>query len=407
MPSLSSSAELNFLSKNGKFFYPAALYSAGMADLDLTNVAVDEARFIKHRKQAGSFIMADSAGFQALRRTIKIDWDDPDDVLIKLLRWQEFVCDVGMLVDIPTNAVKDEHPIFDDFEKCLNQSLYNARFFLEHQDDKIPFIIPIQGSTPEEAIRWYDEIKFIIGKGKGWDLPQKPPKWGGWAFGGGIGRNFNVLLPLLVHMWKDNGLAFAKYIHFFGIGTTLCGVVLSLLQAKLRQAISENIQITFDASNPSYTMSLGGIFHTAIKHPDQILKKLSADKFVKVIADMDQSKPIKDIDYYSPILSTITIEDMMSPGSGKRDMDNLTYQIMNIHNTYVLVASIAETQQTANIEILAADAEMMTPEKRPYSKALEHVLAMRRVFKEAFKRDADIPALCNVFKEILSKPFKE
>ena len=100
---------LNFLnSKEGLYHYKWGLYSAGHANLDTTKN--DPCESIVRDREAGTFMLGDSGGFQILKCQWPADWKDPNcpramKKRIEVLKWMDTYMDYGMCLDIPSQSL--------------------------------------------------------------------------------------------------------------------------------------------------------------------------------------------------------------------------------------------------------------------------------------------------------------
>ena len=230
-----STSQLNFLDPvHSFFFYPCALYSAGLAELDVERGKKSEA-IIHDRDRSNTTLIADSGGFQIIEDKLAIDWDAPDPTLLKILRWMEAVADAGMTIDVPLRAI-ETNPRFPTFDACLKQTLYNLELFERNQAGTLALINCLHGRTEQEADTWYDAVKRY--------------RFAGWAFGGVLGNNLYLTLRQIVKMRDEGRLNDIRWVHFFGHGTGHAGLIFSTLHICLTKLVNRNIQVTYDASNP-------------------------------------------------------------------------------------------------------------------------------------------------------------
>ncbi|MGB0683713.1 MAG: hypothetical protein ACPGOV_13450 [Magnetovibrionaceae bacterium] len=330
--------KLNFLLKSGFFYYPRCLYSAGVAELDIPTSQTND-RSILSRDKTNTFIMTDSGGYQAAVDTLKIDWKDPEPTLLKILRWQEHMANVGMHLDVPIGACRQENSHFyQNRNGCLEQSKANFEFFEAHRSKDFPLITPIHGASIAEAINWYEAVK-------------KHPCCG-WAVGGHLTQDYGTTLLLLDHIIRDGGFQGERgqFFHIFGKGTGKHGIVATVLQTALRRYANDETIVTFDSSSP---IKMGGRFAKVFKEPvfkpnEQIIAQ-DMDQFCEAIDDLNPKKPYPYC--YSPVLEGIAVEDILNPLSkSKYGMDGLAYAILAVHNTFIAVQSVYQTIHNALAE---------------------------------------------------------
>ena len=250
--------DLNFLDPaNNLFYYPAALYSAGHANLDPKESWRQEA-IVQQRDRKNTVMLGDSGGFQAATGVLKYPWhhkpkqsaaehmNDKDDMRLKILRWLEATADYSMLLDWPTYALVKYgsdpvtgvslHPSLKSFADCLNGSLENHAFFAKHRvPGATKFLNVLQGRNMEEGDIWWDATK---------DLPFES-----WSFSNVQASNFAINLRRLIIMRDENYLQGREWLHYLGNGKISAGCALTTLQRSLRKYVDPNLTVSFDAAS--------------------------------------------------------------------------------------------------------------------------------------------------------------
>jgi len=262
--------ELHFLDPaNNLFYYPAALYSAGHADLNPESSWSVEA-MVQQRDRNSTVIIGDSGGFQAANGVLKYPWQpkpnqtledlksDQDGFKLKILKWLEATADYSMLLDWPTHSmlrygvdpVTGEclHPGLKTFADCLNGSLENHKFFAKHRTPgKTKFLNVLQGRNQEENDIWWEAVK---------DLPFE-----GWALGGAQVMNNAISLRRLIRMRDTGYLQGREWIHYLGIGKIKTACYLTTIQRSLRKYVDPELTVSFDASSPFVSTAMGKAYY--------------------------------------------------------------------------------------------------------------------------------------------------
>lgn len=181
-----------------------------------------------------TIVMGDSGGYQIATGAMKWDLSIRDQIFT----WLENNSNIAMNLDIPTRG-----QYAGQFEKCLEISLDNFKYFADKQSGKTDFLNIIQGSTYEKYKKWYQVVK---------GLPFQ-----GWAMGGAQGNVSSFISGIAVlaesgELFKDEN----KWFHILGTSSVLEFLMLAQLQKSLDDAGSK-ITITTDSSTPSRTVSYG------------------------------------------------------------------------------------------------------------------------------------------------------
>lgn len=258
--------DLNFLNTNTNlFYYPAALYSAGHAYLDVNESNIYES-MVQKRDRKNTIVIGDSGGFQIATGVLKWPWtkkkdqtdkewsNDKDEMRMKLLRWLEATSDYASVLDVPTyglvkfgsDSVTGEslHPGVKTFGDCLKESLDNYNFFIKHRiEGATKFLNVLQGRNQDEGDIWWNAVK---------DLPFEE-----WAFSNVQASNFAINLRRLIIMRDEKYLENRTWLHYLGNGKIKAGCALTTLQRSIRKNINPNITISFDAASPFVMTSRG------------------------------------------------------------------------------------------------------------------------------------------------------
>ena len=347
---LYSTRELNFLDqKHGLFFYPRALYSAGVANLNIDR-AIETESAIYERDPDNTFLMVDSGGFQIITGALKFDWNNPDKMRMKILRWQEAIGNAAIVLDVPTLAIYTEGSGFKTFDDCLRQTVDNLQFISDNAKGKVPFINVIQGQNNHEVKAWYDAVKFF--------------DCDGWALAGYAKHDLYTILRTIIMLRDDKALDDCRWLHFLGIGNTKMGVIFSTIQRGLRAWVNSDIQVTLDAASPFQEAGLRGEMRTYWEYSDdKRMTRAVKERFEGDLPFLNPEKPFPDCQF-SPVLGRFPIKDVFvreENGWRERPSDALTYTVIMAHNVYALLE-----------EFMAANAKFTMDGTAAFLKMLEH-----------------------------------
>lgn len=154
----------NFLKGKSGLYYPAALYSAGHAKLNLLKSKQKE---IMVHDRGPSLLLADSGGYQwatGADGAMKTDWHDPNDMnrlRSQVLAWQENYFEYAMTLDLPTKALDDNEDLpFTTMEECLQVTKENLEFIQQNRTPgRVKFLNVLQGRNQAEANAWYKAVR--------------------------------------------------------------------------------------------------------------------------------------------------------------------------------------------------------------------------------------------------------
>ena len=238
-------SELNWFNPdNNKFNHKAALYSAGMAKLELNRSRLVEP-MITNRDCSRTILIADSGGYQIGTGTFKgsdafaadIHGYQSNDIRRKILTWSETFADYAMTLDFPAWALGTPNYLFQKFGQCLDETFYNLSLIeKERTPGKVRFLNVIQGRDYDEALMWYKEVKVF--------------DFEGWSFAGPVASNPEITLKIILNMWKDGNISESKnWIHILGRSSNASVWCNNIFHRCIRQFICPNAQISYDSSS--------------------------------------------------------------------------------------------------------------------------------------------------------------
>lgn len=361
--------KLNFLnSKEGLYTYKWGLYSAGHANLDTTKV--DPSESIIRDREAGTFMLGDSGGFQILKGQWPADWKDPNcpKAMLKrkaVLNWMDTYMDYGMCLDIPSQSLRTFHlqdkngkslhgiQTIDDAIKATH---INNEYFINNRSGKCKFLNVLQGLNHTQSDNWYDEMKKYC------DPKVYPDNhFNGWAFGGQTKIDIHLTLKRIVHIIHDGLLEEGKHdlIHCLGVSILEYAVLFSDIQRAIRKYHNPKLQITFDCASPFFSAAKGlAYFNNNIEHNGkwsyQMEKTAEKKKYAtdtRKFSDAVLAEGIHKLFTDSPVTDRMLLKDLCYRGQGfigqhgketKTSWDTLSYTLLQAHNVYQHIHAVQE-----------------------------------------------------------------
>jgi hypothetical protein len=213
------------------------LLSAGHEPYKRVEVQYEQ---LKVRDKTKTMLMGDSGGYQIATDKLKIDWNDKDnvdDVRLGILRFLEHNTNISATLDVPTFTIGHPEFKFNTFEQCLNQTVENMEFWMQHRvPDKIRLLNVIQGRNEPEVQLWYDTVKDYTTEG--------------WCFSSANSDSMYHIIRTLLILAKDNQLVQAKnWVHILGRTMPAISVLLTELQNRISACIGNDFQISYDSSS--------------------------------------------------------------------------------------------------------------------------------------------------------------
>lgn len=358
---------LNFLnSKKGLYTYKWGLYSAGHANLDINDP--DSRESIIREREAGTFMLGDSGGFQIMKGQWPADWKDPacPKALAKrkeVLTWMDTYMDYGMVLDVPSQTIRNQH-LYDKhgiktIEDAVAATHINNEYFLQNRTGKCKFLNVLQGLTHSQSDDWYAEMKDYCD-------PTKYPEnhFNGWAFGGQNKIDIHLFLKRLVNIIHDGLLQQGKHdwIHCLGTSILEYAVIFSDTQKAIRKYHNPDVSISFDCATPFFAVSKGLVYNTTLIEHDKKWtyteektaedKKYSTD--TRKFRDAVLADGIHKVFVDSPVSDRLVMNDVCHRGPGfigqhnketKTSWDTLSYTLIQSHNVFKHMWSVQEANR--------------------------------------------------------------
>lgn len=365
--------KLNFLnSKEGLYYYKWGLYSAGHANLDTT--VNDPSESIIREREAGTFMLGDSGGFQILKAQWPADWKDPNcpRAMVKrkaVLNWMDTYMDYGMCLDIPSQSLstfhikdpktgKSAHGI-STIEEAITATHINNEYFIKNRNGNCKFLNVLQGRNHKQSDDWYEEMKKYC------DPNIYPDNhFNGWAFGGQNKIDVHLMLRRLVNIIHDGLLVEGKHdlVHCLGVSILEYAVLFTDIQKAIRKYHNPNLQITFDCASPFFSAAKGlAYFNNSIEHNkkwsysmEKTAEKKSYANDNRKYSDGVLADGIHKIFTDSPVTDRMTVKDLCYRGQGfigqhgketKTSWDTLSYTLLQSHNVYQHMTAVQEANR--------------------------------------------------------------
>lgn len=358
---------LNFLnSSHGLYTYKWGLYSAGHANLDVNEQ--DNAETVVREREAGTFLLGDSGGFQIMKGQWPADWKDPNCPKAmaqrqKVLKWMDTYMDYGMCLDVPTQTLRNQHLLdkhgITTIEEAVKATHINNEYFIQNRNGKCKFLNVLQGLNHTQSNDWYDEMKKYC------DPKIYPDNhFNGWAFGGQNKIDIHLMLLRLINIIHDGLLQEGKHdlIHCLGTSILEYAVVFTEIQKAIRKYNNPNLVITFDCASPFFSAAKGlAYFNTSIEHDKKwaySMEKTAEDKNYandsRKYRDGVLQDGIHKLFTDSPVTDRMLMKDLCYRGQGfigqhgketKTSWDTLSYTLLQSHNVYQHITAVQEANR--------------------------------------------------------------
>ncbi len=369
---LTDMEQLNWLNSNKALFpYKWSLYSGGHANLDLNKQ--DWSEDMVRNREAGTFILGDSGGFQIAKGLWEGDWransgcPRAQKKRELVLNWLDNVADYGMILDIPTWVIHDKKASkacgISELHEAVAATKFNNEYFMKNRKGKnnggAKFLNVLQGDNHTSAEEWYQEMKDFCD-------PAKYPDthFDGWAMGGQNMCDVHLILHRLVALRYDNLLqqGVHDWMHFLGTSKLEWAVLLTVIQRAVRKYVNPDFTISFDCASPFLATANGQVyFENVFEHnskwsyrmaPSADNKKYATD--TRPWAQGVVQDKIYDNWQDSPVSSMLTMKDICiyKPGDvnkngkeGKTSWDSFSYALLMGHNVWMHLTAVQEANR--------------------------------------------------------------
>jgi len=396
--------KLNFLnSKEGLYYYKWGLYSAGHANLDTTKVDFNES--IIRDREAGTFMLGDSGGFQILKGQWPADWKDPNcpKAMIKrkaVLNWMDTYMDYGMCLDIPSQSLRTFHLKdpktgkslhgISTIQEAIDATHINNKYFIENRNGNCKFLNVLQGLTHTQSDQWYEEMKKYCD-------PNIYPEnhFNGWAFGGQNKIDIHLTLKRIVGIIHDGLLQEGKHdlIHCLGTSILEYAVLFTDIQRAVRKYHNPKLQITFDCASPFFSAAKGlAYFNTSIEHNkkwsysmEKTAEKKSYANDTRKFRDAVLQDGIHKVFTDSPVTDKMMLKDLCYRGQGfigqhgketKTSWDTLSYTLLQSHNVYQHIYAVQEANRRYEQGVIPKMIMNETFERIRFSEIVDEIFSL-------------------------------
>ena len=369
---LTDMEQMNWLnSAKGLFPYKWSLYSGGHANLDLNKQ--DWSEDMVRNREAGSFILGDSGGFQIAKGLWEGDWKansgcpKAQKKRDAVLKWLDGIADYGMILDIPTWVIHDKKASkacqITTLQEAVDATKYNNEYFMAHRKGKTnggaKFLNVLQGDNHTSAEDWYQIMKVYC------DPTVYPDNhFDGWAMGGQNMCDVHLVLKRLVALRYDNLLqeGIHDWMHFLGTSKLEWAVLLTVIQRAVRKYVNPSFTISFDCASPFLATANGQVyFENVFEHDSKWSYRMapSADDKKYATDTRKWSTGVVADGIYprweeSPISDMLTMKDICiyKPGDlnkigkeGKTSWDSFSYALLMGHNVYMHLTAVQEANR--------------------------------------------------------------
>jgi hypothetical protein len=361
---------LNFLNPDqGYFTYKWALYSAGHANLDVNKL--DPSEDMIRNRDAGSFLLGDSGGFQIGKGVWEGDWRagsgcaQAQKKRQQVLDWMESYMNYGMGLDVPGWVARTPRGVektgITSYAEALEATKFNFEYWMKNRKGNCKFLTVLQGDTHTEADAWYDEVKK-------YSDPRHFPgdHFNGWAMGSQNKCDAHLVLKRLVALIYDGLLESGKqdWIHYLGTSKLEWAMMFTDIQRAVRKYHNPTLTISFDCASPFLATANGQVYwqnrlddrgkwsYQMKKCVDN--KKYATDtRYFRDAITQDFSDDFPEF-VSSPIIDRLKISDVCwyAPGDlnkinkeGRTSWDSFSYALLMGHNVYAHLLAVQEGNQ--------------------------------------------------------------
>jgi hypothetical protein len=335
--------DLDFLNTNSKLWHCRhVLYSAGQFD----RAQIRTLDMVTERS-TDTVVLGDSGGYQIATGKMKElqGWEkqanDPlalerrwlENISIRdrILRWLDRYSDYAMTLDMPLFILKEKKSPFRNLsaQQLIDLSVENLKYFADNRGkatgSKAKYLNVLQDVGDGTGEAWYNAVKHF--------------DFEGWAFGGDTKNGIEPLLKWVRRLLDDDKLnSKTEWLHVLMMSPPVNSVLLTALQKRLREILSNNITVSYDSSSPFQT--------SGISQQIAMLPKLTDNEKTWRIKNIPYPQHPKyksktDIRYLedivSPITQLVSINDFHAKHGPMetRFLDTLSQHLLTNHNIYI------------------------------------------------------------------------
>jgi hypothetical protein len=332
-----------------RFSHPYALYSPGHAELDPDKARVVD-KLLFERDRDRTFLLTDSGGFQVGTGAWPIE--QTSKYVTKVLRWQEAIADLAVILEVPTWMKVNGS--FIEFEQAVDLTNRNLKAYAEQATGKVKFLNTLHGMTYDEGRRWFDATRWFNDEGHAV----------GWCFSSIFSLNLYEALRMLAYMIEQEH--YPQYLHFLGQGTAQSAIVASMMRRTVPRAYPEHVKQARSGNALNVTVDASSEFQTTGRYMsiyervvEAVGGKTSVSPFSIKTAKFegeDRSRFPADRTYpdvEGPILGKyskgVVFGDILAPLNSQtkssNNLDDVSLAILIAHNLWVKLDAIERMSQ--------------------------------------------------------------
>lgn len=324
---------------NPRFRHSSGLYSPGHAALDLDKARKLD-RIMFERDRSSTFLLVDSGGYQVGTGVWSLD--ELDDIVPKVIKWQEAISDLAVILEVPT-WMKRENGEFIDFDYALNTTNRLLKAYAAHATGAVKFIVPLHGLDFQQGKRWFEETRWFYDEGYAV----------GWCMSSTFSSKFSEALRIISYMIEQQH--YPRFLHLLARGQQQAAVVADIMRRTIPRCYPSHIQdsdggnvlnVTVDASSEFqsagryltiYRRTVPAVGDAAATAP-YVIKTETFESEDRNRFPPDRTYP--DVD--GPILGRdehgVVFGDLLAPPNktlSAYNVDDVTSAILIAHNLWV------------------------------------------------------------------------
>ncbi|MCF1469058.1 hypothetical protein FS764_19330 [Agrobacterium vitis] len=328
MPAGLTPGDLNYLDPESPLFhYHAGLHSAAFGVYEANETILSK------RDRKRTIIVGDSGGFTEINNGLK---EPLQTFRPKSLAWLEKICDVGIILDVPTRALDIKGGKYRTLTDCLDVTLDSIHYAIEKRSNSSMRLLSVmQGRDRKEARVWQEAV-----------APYQS-NFEGIALAGAMKLDFALWAELLINMRDKKQLDSLRWIHVLGTAQPGVGVMLTGLQRTLRKHLHPDITISYDSSLAFRIVQVNKQITTGITYDRQNMRFLRYH-FPDHWSALDRQARFP---FSSPLGDRATVGDFNPANANSATgWDTLGIQMLSHHEVFKEVTALAEVNRLAEAE---------------------------------------------------------
>jgi len=339
--------DLDFLNPDSKLWHcPYVLYSAGQF-----NRAQIRTQDMVTERKAGTVVLGDSGGYQIGTGKLKAvsewtkhaadadliarRWTTEVTIRDRILRWLDRYSDYAMTLDMPLWVLNDPRAQKSSpfrslsAQQLIDLSYDNLKYFADNRGkasgSKAKFLNILQDAGGDTGEAWYSRVKDF--------------DFEGWAFGGDTKNGIEPLLKWVRRLLDDGKLnSKTEWLHVLQMSPPVNSVLLTALQSRLRELLSNDIRVSYDSSSAFQT--------SGISQKIAVMPTFTADLKTWRVKNIPYPQHPTytnktDIRYLneipSPVTDLFSVNDFHAKSGSMETkfLDTLAQHLLTNHNMYV------------------------------------------------------------------------